>query len=153
MYQYVNPKLSYILVLYACHLAYIPLIKWKPKSYSPAAKYCVRRVWRLWYLELKITYLLSRRQNPAYAAHVNYHVVLITYLKSASGYYMYILYIHITIWRHWLKEKQLDMSSIDICFSLVSLVSINSKWKADVIYVQGWVLWTMVKKKAYQMQQ
>lgn len=104
MYQYVNPELSYILVHYAFHLVHFPLIKWKPESYSPTAKYCVRRLWRLWYLELKkITHLVSKCQNPAYAAHDNYQVIL-------------YIYIYITIRRQWWKEKQLYVSSIDICF-------------------------------------
>jgi len=64
----------------------------------------------------EMTYRVSRRQNPVYAAHFNYHVVFITYLKSASGYCMYILYIHISIRRQWLKEKKSDVSSIDVCF-------------------------------------
>ena len=60
---------------------------------------------------------MSRCQNPAYAAHINYHVVFITYLKSASGYSMYMLYIHITVRRQWLKEKQLVVTSIDTVFN------------------------------------
>jgi len=63
-------------------------------------------------------YLVSRCQNPAYAGHVNYHVVFITYLKSANGFCMCILYIHITVRRQWLKGKQLDVTSIDILFNL-----------------------------------
>ena len=55
---------------------------------------------------------MSRCQNTAYAGHVNYHVVSITYLKNTSGYCIYILYIHITIRRHRLKEKQLEISPI-----------------------------------------